>query len=129
MVIFNAIHIISGLNLCPNMTVFKNMIAFFQVVLIRYTIDYQHRISGNLTFNKSESFLHNKMITIPLETLVPDDTYMYKGTGSSLIHLTHLLLDIMAAISADNIFKCIFLIEKFWILNKIKVCSWGTNWQ
>ena len=52
MIIFKAIHVISGLNLCPKMTVFKNMIAFFQVVLVRYAIGYQHQISANITFNK-----------------------------------------------------------------------------
>ena len=32
---------------------------------------------------------------------------------------------------ADNIFKCIFSKENFWIANKsfIEVCSSGFNWQ
>ena len=36
-------------------------------------------------------------------------------------NLTHLPLDKMAAILADNIFKCIFLNEKFCILIKISL--------
>ena len=33
--------------------------------------------------------------------------------------LSHLALDKMAAILADNIFRCIFVNEKFYILNKL----------
>ena len=49
------------------------------------------------------------------------------------IILTHLPLDKMAAIFTDDIFKCIFMNEKFCISIQIsqisQVYSWGSNWQ
>ena len=50
---------------------------------------------------------------------------------SSLLLLTHLPLDKMAAILADDIFKCIFLNENDIIPIQIslKVCSQESNWQ
>ena len=44
-----------------------------------------------------------------------------KWTGSSLALLTHWDQDKMAATLADDIFKCIFLIENVWILIRISL--------
>ena len=49
---------------------------------------------------------------------MPEDSIQGKST---LIQLTHLPLDKMAAILADNIFKCIFLNENDKILIQISL--------
>ena len=46
---------------------------------------------------------------------------LVKGGLGGCVLLTHLPLDKMAAILADDIFKCIFMNEKVWILIEISL--------
>ena len=51
----------------------------------------------------------------------------HRYSDIAVVPLTYLPLDTMAAILADNIFKCIFLNEKFCILTFTVVCSLVSN--